>query len=252
MTYDELDMLTNPDLVEEAETQASRSNFRPPMVKFTADIETGDIEPYDSVLNNGQAVRRVSLKLKNMTGVQVAEGRQPLPTDSFTLELGLPKRANANAEIALMVASASKVNPQVNSIKSFPGLKKVTFEERVHKYQGRANTGEKGADGKDVWKDKELSTYYYHVVSLGSIGSSAAPPPAAEPTAEALAKALELLDGKTLSEFNGAALRDKVIQEGHLAQAIADGSYISKVLDNRAAVAGPDGTFTVTKFPVKS
>ncbi len=231
---DLLDELTNPDLIEEAENQAARSNFRPPFVKVTCDIGPGEIEPYEATLNNGTKVNRVQLILKNLTGVKTAEGRDPLLGDTFALELGLPKRASANAEIALMVKSAMGINPAINSIKAFPGLKKVTLEEKVFKYPGRRPDGITGPDGRPTWKDAEgkeavreitLMTYYYAVTSIG--GAAVAATPKAEPTEAALARAAELLlDSTTEAEFNGRAIRDEVIQKGNLAGAIADGSWI--------------------------
>lgn len=215
---DELDRLTSPQAAKEEEDRRQRSDFRPPWTKATVDI-TGLEGPYEAHLNNGQPVTRVALKLQNMRSI---EGITPFAGTEFDLELALPRprqdgspaQPNLNSETVQMVASAQELAPNIQSLRGLVGLKNVRLEERVHHYEGRtqkpANSGN--------WVDTDMTTRYYHIVSIGSVaGSNGATAPISD---DRLAEAVTLITGLShadamtaLGEDGGAVLSKLVLNK---------------------------------------
>lgn len=234
---DLLDQLTNPQLVAKAEAEQQRSSFRPKWTHVIADIDSV-AEPYEVRLNNGNMAKRTALKLSNVQVLALVEGSDPIYDDTLVLELGLPTRASHDSEIYQMVASATKVDKNIDSIRKMAGLKGVELLERTHKYKGRRPTEVENPETmlkEQVWNEVELTTYYYSVVKIG--GGKAAV--STEPTVDGLKAALELLkgDGMTENAFGLAAIKVKAINsDGALVKQIADGSFIKDAIAQGSVV----------------
>ncbi len=241
---EELERMSNPQHVEEAVQQQGRPFNKPKYLEFIADI--GDIVgPYDVQPTGNQqfGYRAIKLPFRNMTILQAEEALQIVGDD---YEVRVPAKESEHAELYLMVKSAMRFSPDVNSIVKFPGLKKVHFKESVHTYPSRRPTDEdrkddktglvmRDKDGKPlkVWKDVTANTYYYEVIGIGDIGASAT---ASQTVAsnEAVEAALKLIteDGVEEATFKGQALRDPIIQkDATLGPAISNGKWITDMIE---------------------
>ena len=218
---DELDRLSSPAEAQKAEEARSRSSFRPVWTKTVCDITRLE-GPYDAMLENGQAVRRIALHLTNMRNI---EGITPFTATEFDLELGVPQatergpaQPNVNSELVLMVASAQAIAPNITSVRGLVGLKGVQLEERVHKYQGRQQVPRNSGN----WVDSELATRYYHVVAIGATGSANGSKPVI--TEERVAEATVIVTGLSHADAMDAlgpdagAVLSKLVLEKHVRQ----------------------------------
>lgn len=254
---DRLFALSNPDKVKEAETNASRSNFRPKWMHLKCDIGSlSDV--YEEVLQNGDKAERVSLQLSNM---EVFKATEPFQATSDRLVIPVNTRGSSNSEMSLMVASAMAIDPALNWIGALEGLKDVELEDRPHHYEGRRPTGKKvlatsGAKkGQmvDEWDNAaKLTQWYYHVVSIGGVGATAEStkaPEKQEYSEEGMAAAVELLNemwdaseekGFEEAVFNGKAIRNKKIQaDDYLTKSIGNGTFLEDI--------GKEGKWLVTE-----
>ncbi len=214
----ELDRLSNPQLAQEEADKRSRSSFRPPFNKATVDI-VGIEGPYTPTLNNGQPANgtAVALRLENMHAV---EGDIPFTGTTYDLEVRLPANPNLNSEVTLMVASAQGLKPEVVGVTKLVGLKGVRLEERVHHYTGNifqpsvtgTKTDRTGAKGE--WVEGQLTTRYYHVVSIGGASSNGATPavtPERLVEAEAAIAGLSHADALVALGADGPAVLSKLV-----------------------------------------
>lgn len=184
---DELDLLTNPAEVKKAVELQQRPMNRPPFVQAMVDIANIPVQRYTATVKYGQneqEIQAVNLRLTNFRNVKTANG-DIFSDDEYDFQLELPytrdgkPRANPNAEIALMVDSASKVgDKKVNSIRHFPGLKNVVLVEKTHKYTYQAPLQDEFGetvmkDGRAVFVTKEGTRYFYEVQSIGNASAVA-------------------------------------------------------------------------------
>lgn len=245
--YDELDALTNPELVKKAMQEASRSTFRPKWTSALVDIAPDQVVPYN-VDRNGREVRLVALRMINMRNIKTISG-EVFDDDESTLELDLPAKPNANSEVALMTASAVKVDTKVNSIRLFPGLKDVLLVERVHPYSYRRpktnDLGEieKDDKGKDIWENVNNDRYYYSVESIGK--GNAAKAKSSEPKQETIDYLLATIpdEGISEAEFKKTAIRDKTVQGDGAAMELlssSNGAFVTLLVEKGKVIREDD------------
>lgn len=244
---DELDALTNPDLVKRAEQESSRSKKRPKFLDIECDIANDELRPYPVTTEYGESTC-VNLRLQNIKVNRCVEG-EVFTDDEYNLEIRLPKKANSNAEPALMIAAASKVDPSINSIRRLPGLKKVHLVEKVHVWKMREKVQDEfGEDVRDekgnlTYTDRPINSYYYAIVSVGSKGEKAK---VAEPKLvvddEVKAVALNIIaeeeDGITEKDFNKAAMKNAKLKD--FTDALMDGSLITDMVADGAIIRDGD------------
>jgi hypothetical protein len=224
-TREELMRKSNPQAVKQAMEEQERGSFRPKYLNFSADI--GDlIGPYKETVgtDNQTEVTRIALPLKNLN---ITKSTEALQIVEDKLEITWPDNPKDSDEVVLMVASAMAINPEINWIGAFSGLKQVFFEERVHLYDSRAETDEimmkdgqpvidkKSNKPRKVWKDVKRKRWYYHVLAIG--GAPKETETSDEPSELGIAKALSIIidageEGIEEATFKGKALRDSDIQ----------------------------------------
>lgn len=232
---DELDRLTNPDLVKKAMQEASRPQTRPKWTSALVDFASDPVVPYEGEVFNRKA-RLISLRVINMRNIKTVEGTV-FDNDEDAIVMEIPQKPSDNSEPALMVESAIRHDKSINTIRALPGKKNVLLVERVHEYPYRRpktnDLGETVKDdaGKDIWESVTGRRYYYSVESVGKDNVSAASE--AKPTEEAIKVALSLLgeDGMEEEDFKGAALRNGSIQkDSALMKLIPKGEFITQMI----------------------
>lgn len=239
--YDELDAMTNPEMVKKAMVENQRGKNRPVFLDIICDIRPVEVVKYDGDDGNGGTREKVSLELTNIRVNRCKAGEVFTDTD-YTLEMNWPKQPNDNVEVALMVASAAKVDPKVNSIRKFPGLKNVHLVEEAHpwtiqvKRMDEFNEPVLDDKGKQVYDKQQLTTYYYAVKGIGGKASvnqpDSKPKEVVKATEEQIAVAITLIeseaDGISDSDFNKAAMKNEVLK-GNV-DALMNGSLIADVI----------------------
>lgn len=240
---DELDLLSNPDEVRKAELESSRPRNLPVFIDITCDIANDELRKYTASGDYGE-YEAVNLRLTNIEVHRCVEGKI-FTDDEFNLEIRVPKKANSNSPITLMVAAAMKVDPKINSIRMFPGLKKVHLVEKVHLWKMREKAvDEFGEDLKEidengkekqVYTERPVLTRYYAIVGMGARSSPNAKAAKAveSVTDEEKAAALSIIQGKdesTILEtaFNKAAQKDPVLSQ--VIEKLADGSILAELI----------------------
>lgn len=203
--WEELEKLASPEEAKKVAQQRNRSNFRPPFISATVDIDD-TTQPFDETLNNGQSRKVIGLWLTNIRDAQWADGQQPV--DEYEWRIGVPAKANENSEFYLVLNQFGSKGAKL----PYKGLKGVKLEEDVHEYTARGfitdpngeqvdNRGSKG-----YWSDNKVNeTRYYKVLSIagGARANGSTPAPEAVITPELRKAALEVLVNEYASDLEG-------------------------------------------------
>lgn len=228
---DLLDRLTDPELAKQAEIDNARPRDRSPLRYFRADVPEQIPEAQQKQVGNFQQwgfYLDVDVKEVYSSNPPVEPGmvqlwiRCPNPRRQD----GTENKANVNSESTLMLGSAGI------KLRGLLGAKNVVFKEEVHPWTSRSQTDKPDPNrpGQMLWEDRENNTFYYKL-ELGAPASSngSAPTPvSAEPSQEAVAAALKLLEGNGMEEtaFNLAASKDPIIKKDTaMVSAIASGKF---------------------------
>lgn len=175
--------LTSHKAATEAEHDRNRSKDRSPVTAATAYVAS--IVPHSQVNRFGDNKTGILLTLDNLQSIKVATGADPIqPGTSRSIFIPVPDKPNLNSEVAQMAGSAAAVNDTVDSILDLLH-RTITFNERVHTFTGRKNTGATDGEGKPVWADATFNVYYYHVTKI--VGSAQQAEAVLQPTPETMA-----------------------------------------------------------------
>lgn len=235
---DELDALSNPDLVKKAELENNRPKDLPKFVDIECDIAPGQLEILQGSNQYGD-YQYVELKLRNIKVNRCVEG-EIFDDDEYDLQVKVPKKANSNSPITLMVASSIKVDKALASIRNWPGIKGAHLVEQVHFWtmneKAKDEFGEdlKDDNDKQVYLSRQVPTRYYALVGVGGKGGKAAAPAKAKAvvTEEAIAVAKTLIeseeDGMLEKDFNKAAMKNPVLKD--MDDILMDGSLITEAI----------------------
>lgn len=214
---DLLDRLSSPELAQKAEKDANRPFDRFPGKSFKADIPSQELDvisrrPTGSNFDQWGIYLTVDVTEVFDGNVEPGEHQLWIRTSNPTTRDGKENKRTLNSELVQMVTAAGR------SVRSWPGNKGVTFTEDTYDYFTDKNTNVKGPDGKDIWeRNVPASTYFYRLNFSGvTVGNGSKP--AAEPTEEAVEKAMSLIidagdEGVAEVVFNLACSKDPLIKK---------------------------------------
>lgn len=170
----------------------------------------------------------------NFKEVEVVESIEPYNFPTATLSIKYSNRLDSGWGI--FGESLVKFLGEDEDVKDTYGLRFHMKMEEGHEYSGKDKETGKPFVG-DVWRVVELEG---HETSEAPANEKAAPGKPAVKANAAMARAIELLDGKTLAEFNKAAYADPIIRKDVAFQkTISDKSFVKQVM--------ADGLFTKDK-----
>ena len=211
MTDDILDQISIRNLEAEG-------GPRTPLRKFT-----GKLEPLTTRTDNTYSKPRVIVKL-SFTDVEVITSLEPY--DFPIAELEVAHSQKEKSRWGIFSLSLAKLLQPEQDIKDAIGSKvEMTWTEGHLLYDGRQS------------KDTEQGAW--EVTALDGAGATKTSPQD---------QALSLLDGKTLSQFNQAALADPIIRSDAALQAlIMSKKWVPQMIEEGLVVADEDGIHRVKK-----
>jgi len=216
-------MVSEPISTEDQDALVSFRNFETPVPRNPLRDFKGTFEKYRTETRTFRDGGTGLYVVLDFTDVQVIEAAEPYDFPIATLDFPYSRRRTSRWTI--LGDSATKLLKDDQDIRDAVGMRLHMKMATYDLYDGRAQ--------------KAVPQLAWEVVGIEGTGTAVKQSPGA--------RALEILDGKTLAQFNQEVLKDPLVRTSPIAQDVMAGTFVSSQIELMVVTVDSDKVHHVLK-----